>query len=114
VIGLTALAIGTSLPELAATIAATRRGHYDTSLGLIFGSNIFVGMGAIGLSSLFGHLPVTTANILFDLPVMMVAMVFPFLPLLAGRVPGRVTGYILLMGYVVYFYALFTFYGVFV
>ena len=113
VIALTLVAVGTSLPELATTIAATRRGHLDTTIGLIFGSNVFVGMGAIGLSGLFGRLPVTTANRLFDLPVMMVAMFLPFVPLLFGRVPGRLMGYVLLIGYAVYVYALFTIYGVF-
>ena len=113
VIALTLVAVGTSLPELATTIAATRRGHLDTTIGLIFGSNVFVGMGAIGLSGLFGRLPITTANRLFDLPVMMLAMIFPFVPLLFGRTPGRLTGYVLLIGYAVYVYALFTLYGVF-
>lgn len=113
VIALTLVAVGTSLPELATTIAATRRGHLDTTIGMIFGSNVFVGMGAIGLSGLFGRLPVTTANRLFDLPVMMLAMMLPFVPLLFGRTPGRLMGYLLLIGYAVYVYALFTFYGIF-
>ena len=113
VIALTLVTIGTSLPELAATIAATRRGHVDTTIGLIFGSNVFVGMGAVGISGLFGRLPITTANRLFDLPVMMLAMAIPFLPLLFGRVPGRATGVILLAGYALYVYALFTLYGIF-
>ena len=113
VIALTLVAVGTSLPELATTIAATRRGHLDTTIGLIFGSNVFVGMGAIGISGLFGRLPITAANRLFDLPVMMLAMILPFVPLLFGRTPGRIMGYLLLIGYAVYVYALFTFYGVF-
>lgn len=113
VIALTLVAVGTSLPELATTIAATRRGHLDTTIGLIFGSNVFVGMGAIGLSGLFGRLPVTTANRLFDLPVMLLAMALPFVPLLFGRTPGRVMGCVLLTGYAVYVYALFTLYGIF-
>ena len=113
VIALTLVTIGTSLPELAATIAATRRGHVDTTIGLIFGSNVFVGMGAVGISGLLGPLPVTAANRLFDLPVMLLAMTIPFLPLLVGRVPGRITGGVLLAGYALYVYALFTLYGVF-
>ena len=44
---------------------------------------------------------------------MMLAMVLPFVPLLFGRTPGRITGYVLLIGYAVYVYALFTLYGIF-
>ena len=113
VIALTLVTVGTSLPELATTVAATRRGHVDTTIGMIFGSNVFVGMGAVGISGLFAPLPVTTANRLFDLPVMMLAMSVPFLPLLFRRVPGRLTGCFLLTGYAVYVYALFTLYEVF-
>lgn len=113
VISLTLVAIGTSLPELATTLAALRRGHVDTTLGLIFGSNIFVGMGAVGISALCGPLQVSAANRLFDLPVMMAVTILPFLPLAWGRVPGRVMGAALLVAYGVYAYALFTFYGVF-
>ena len=113
VIALTLVAIGTSLPELATTIAATRRGHLDTSIGLIFGSNIFVGAGAIGVSGLCGPLTVTAANRLFDLPVMMLVTGIPFVPLLWGKAPGRIMGYLLLLGYAAYVYALFTLYGIF-
>ena len=113
VVGLTLVAVGTSLPELAACWAATRRGHLDTTIGLIFGESIFVGMGATGISALFGRLTITPANQLFDLPVMLILRMLPFLPLLWGRTPGRVTGYILLVGYAVYIYALFALYGVF-
>ena len=113
VIALTLVAVGTSLPELATTIAATRRGHLDTAIGMIFGEGIFVGMGAIGLSSLFGRLPITTANRLFDIPVMLLGVILPFVPLLFGKMPGRLMGCILLIGYAVYVYALFTFYGIF-
>jgi len=113
VVGLTLVAVGTSLPELAASLAATRRGHLDTSIGLIFGESIFVGMGATGISALCGRLTITPANQLFDLPVMLVLRVLPFVPLLFGRVPGKKMGILLLIGYAAYVYALFTIYGVF-
>ena len=113
VVGLTLVAVGTSLPELAASLAATRRGHMDTSIGLIFGESIFVGMGATGISALCGRLTITPANHLFDLPVMLVLRVLPFIPLLFGKVPGKGMGYLLIIGYGLYVYALFTIYGVF-
>jgi cation:H+ antiporter len=50
VIGLTIIAIGTSLPELAASIAATRRGEHDIALGNIIGSNLFNTLAVVGIA----------------------------------------------------------------
>jgi len=113
VVALTLVAVGTSLPELAASLAATRRGHVDTSIGLIFGESVFVGMGATGLSALFGPLTLTPANRLLDLPVMLLLRGLPFLPLLFGRAPGKVMGVLMLAGYAIYLYCIFTIYGIF-
>lgn len=113
VIALTLVAAGTSLPELATALAAFRRGHSDTSIGIILGSNIYNALGVIGLSGLFTRLPVSTGNRLFDLPVMLVLFAMLLLPALAGRAPGRRTGYALLGTYAVYTYSLFTVYAIF-
>ncbi len=112
VISLTIVAAGTSLPEMAAALAATRRGHQDTSLGIIFGSTLFV-VGVIGLSGLLRPLVYTVANRLYDLPIMLLITILPFLPCLFGKTPGRVTGYVLLAVFGLYMYSLFTLYGVF-
>ncbi len=113
VIALTFIAAGTSLPELATVLAAGSRNHHDTSVGIIFGSNIYNMLGVIGISGLIGRLPVETANRLFDFPVMMLILFIPFVPLLMNRMPGRKTGWTLLTIYTIYTYSLFTIYKVF-
>lgn len=50
IIGLTVVAVGTSLPELAASIAATRKGEHDIALGNILGSNLFNTLAVVGLA----------------------------------------------------------------
>lgn len=58
VIGLTLVAIGTSLPELATTVAAALRKQADVALGNVIGSNMFNLLGIIGVASLVGPIPV--------------------------------------------------------
>ena len=113
VIALTLVSAGTSLPELATSWAACKRGHYDTSVGLIFGSNIYNVSGVIGCSGLIHHLPYTAAHRLYDIPVMIVIQVILLAPVLWNRSPGRKTGYALLIVYGLYVYSLFTLYGIF-
>lgn len=113
VVALALIALGTSLPELATALAAAGRGHQDTSVGIIAGSNVYNALGVLGLAGLISPLPVTLANRLFDLPVMLVALALPLLPLVRGKEPGRRTGYALVALYGVYTYSLFTLYGIF-
>lgn len=62
-IGLTIVAIGTSLPELATTITATRKGKADIAIGNVIGSNIFNIFLILGLSAAIKPLPVQSASI---------------------------------------------------
>ena len=107
-IGLTIVAAGTSLPEVATSIMATIRGQRDIAVGNIIGSNIFNLMLILGLSSLFsdGGLSVSPSLISFDIPIM-VAAVFLIFPLLwTSRKLVRWEGGILFLGYVGYGVAL--------
>ena len=70
VIGLTLVAVGTSLPELATTIMAARRGQSDVALGNILGSGIFNILGILGTTALVAPLPVEP-SILPDTLVML-------------------------------------------
>lgn len=70
VIGLTLVAVGTSLPELATTIMAARRGQSDVALGNILGSGIFNILGILGTTALVAALPVTP-DILPDIWIML-------------------------------------------
>ena len=71
VIGLTLVAIGTSLPELATTVMAALRRHSDVALGNVIGSNMFNLLGIIGVAALVGPIPVDAAILRFDLWVML-------------------------------------------
>ncbi|RVT87288.1 calcium/sodium antiporter [Rhodobacteraceae bacterium CCMM004] len=71
VIGLTLVAIGTSLPELATTVMAGLRRQADVALGNVIGSNIFNLLAIIGITSLVGTVPVDPGFLTFDLWVML-------------------------------------------
>ena len=71
VIGLTLVAIGTSLPELATTIMATLRKQADVVLGNVIGSNLFNLLAIMGIAAFFGPLPVPDGFLGFDLWVML-------------------------------------------
>lgn len=73
VIGLTIVAIGTSLPELSTAIMAGIRGHSDVSLGNILGSNIYNMMGILGITALVRPLTIPASILTFDLWIMVAA-----------------------------------------
>jgi cation:H+ antiporter len=105
VIGLTIIALGTSLPELAASIAASRKGHSDLVLGNILGSNAFNLMSVLGISALISPAQLETAVLTRDIPVMCVITflfwAFAFKIRGSGMI-GRVKGAILLSLYAGY------------
>ncbi|MEL7369569.1 MAG: calcium/sodium antiporter [Myxococcota bacterium] len=82
VIGLTVIAVGTSLPEIATSVAATLRGQGELAVGNVVGSNIYNILAVVGLTGLVseGGLPVSDAALAFDLPVM-AATCFACLPI---------------------------------
>ncbi|MBO5864979.1 MAG: calcium/sodium antiporter [Bacteroidaceae bacterium] len=99
-ISLTLIACGTSLPELAASVAAAVKKNTDMALGNIIGSNIFNITLILGLSSQV--MPLTSSGITFiDYIVMIVAAVLPLIIGLRGRI-SRVNGLFMLMGFIIY------------
>ncbi|MGP1356560.1 calcium/sodium antiporter [Roseicyclus sp.] len=92
VIGLTLVAVGTSLPELATTVMAAIRKHADVALGNVIGSNMFNLLAIIGISSLVGPIPVDPGILGFDIWVMLAASLvlapFVFLRWSMGRGVG--------------------------
>lgn len=70
VIGLTLVAVGTSLPELATTVIAAIRRQADVALGNVIGSNMFNLLGILGVASLVGPIPVAPEFLSFDIWVM--------------------------------------------
>ena len=79
VIGLTLVALGTSLPELATTVMAALRRQADVALGNVIGSNMFNLLAIIGVASLIAPIPVDPEFLTFDLWVMLGAslLIFP-------------------------------------
>lgn len=104
VIGLTVVAIGTSLPELATSIVALRRGERDMAVGNIVGSNLFnIGL-VLGLPAVIfsGGIPVPTAAIALDMPLML-ATAIALLPVaFTGFVIRRWEGGIFVSLYLAY------------
>ena len=80
VIGLTLVAIGTSLPELATTVMAALRRQADVAIGNVIGSNMFNLLAIIGLASFVGDIEVGREVLEFDLWVMLAAslILLPF------------------------------------
>lgn len=102
VIGLTVIAMGTSLPELAATLAASRHGDSKIVLGNILGSNIFNVLGILGLTSLIIPVPVHPRAASLDNWVMLAFAVALFPMMLIGRKVTRTDAAILLTGFALY------------
>ena len=70
IVGLTVVAIGTSLPELASSIAATRKGEHDIALGNVVGSNLFNTLGVVGLAAVIKPFEIESIALTRDFPVM--------------------------------------------
>ncbi|RKF16410.1 sodium:calcium antiporter [Roseovarius spongiae] len=102
VIGLTLVALGTSLPELATTVMAALRRQADVALGNVIGSNMFNLLAIIGIAALVGPVPVDPEFLRFDLWVMLGAsvLIYPFV--FKGWDIGRRWGIALTAFYVVY------------
>ncbi len=92
VIGLTLVAIGTSLPELATTVMATLRRQAEVALGNVIGSNMFNLLAIIGVAALVGPIPVSQSILTFDIWIMLAASLalvpFVYFRLNMGRSVG--------------------------
>lgn len=104
-IGLTIVAVGTSLPELATSLIAALRRQSEIAIGNIVGSNIFNVLGILGVTSLIAPIPVAPRFLTFDLPVMIALSLILTALLLTRPVIGRGVGVAMLAGYVVYIWA---------
>ncbi len=112
VIGLTLVAVGTSLPELSISVIAVLRRHADVAVGNVLGSNIFNVLGVLGVSALLQPLPVHARILQFDQWVMLGTSLLLLLFLYTGRRLSRLEGGILLTCYGAYVGLSFTTFGV--
>lgn len=101
-IGLTIIALGTSLPELFTSVTAARKGNADIAIGNIIGSNIFNILFVAGLSALL--LPVPFAKeFIFDTAVAVAALILLLAFTIKTHRLGRIAGVVMLCCYALYF-----------
>lgn len=101
-IGLTIVALGTSLPELVTSVSAARKGEADIAIGNIIGSNLFNILFVVGTTALIT--PVVFEPVfLIDTLIAAAAVIFLWLSVLRRRILSRTSGIIMLAGYAVYF-----------
>ncbi len=104
IIGLTIVAAGTSLPEVATSIIASIRGERDIAVGNVVGSNIFNILAVLGISSMVSPtgVPVSAAALQFDIPIM-IAVAIACLPIFfTGHTIRRWEGFVFLGFYIAY------------
>tara|TARA_R110000850_G_C9996329_1_gene468493 strand:+ start:126816 stop:127790 length:975 start_codon:yes stop_codon:yes gene_type:complete len=106
IIGLTIVALGTSLPELAASVIAARKGEHDIAIGNVVGSNMFNLLAVVGIAGVIAPMPQLSPDVLIrDWPVMMAMTVGLFVMAYGFRGEGRlnrIEGVILLASYIAY------------
>ena len=101
-IGLTIVAVGTSLPELATSLIAAFRRQSEIAIGNIVGSNIFNVLGILGLTAVIAPVPVAPRFLSFDLPILIAVSLVLTLLLLTRPVIGRGVGIAMMLAYVTY------------
>jgi cation:H+ antiporter len=113
IIGLTIVALGTSLPELAASIASIKKGEPDLAIGNVVGSNLFNSLAVVGIPATITSFSIDRLAVTRDLPVVIgITLLFFALSRFPTASPGlsRLKGFWLLAGFVIY--QLYLYYGV--
>lgn len=105
IIGLTIVAVGTSLPEIATVVVATYRGHPEVAIGNVLGSNVFNVFAVMGASALAGPIMIDSSLKIFDFWVMLVSSFVLLLFVLRRQPIGRKTGLAFTVAYVLYILA---------
>jgi len=91
IIGLTIVAIGTSLPELAASIVSARKGEHDIALGNVIGSNMFNTLGVLGVTGLIQPSLLSDGVLTRDLPIMVALTILMFIMAFGRKNAGTIT-----------------------
>ena len=107
-IGLTLLAVGTSLPEIGAGLVAVMKRQGEVLIGNVLGSNVFNILGAGGIISMFGPIRVAPTFQQYDHWALGLATLVASLLILTKARLGRLTGILLLLIYAAYIYGLIT------
>ncbi|KDE60433.1 cation transporter [Halostagnicola sp. A56] len=98
-IGLTVLAIGTSLPELAASAIGAARGETEFAIGNVVGSNIYNVLAVLGIVALITPIQIATSTIQFEFPALIVFTLVLVAMMSYGRTLTRLDGLVLVAGY---------------
>jgi len=106
VIAASAVALGTSLPELMVSISAARRGNAEMAIGNILGSNIFNSFAVMGIPALFGRLIIPSSIVLGALPVLIIATLLFYFVTHQKRIT-QWEGWLLLIFYILFISRLF-------
>ena len=104
-IGLTIVAIGTSLPELVTSVIAARKGESDIAMGNVIGSNIFNILFVLGLSSVITPIAITGADIInsmYDIIIVALVTLLIYIPIVRKQKISRVVGAAMVIAYIVY------------
>jgi cation:H+ antiporter len=101
-IGLTIVAVGTSLPELATSLIAALRRQSEIAIGNIVGSNIFNILGILGTTAMISPIPVAPRFLSFDLPIMIAVSALLTFLLVTRPTIGRGMGLVMLIAYIAY------------
>ena len=108
IIGLTVVAIGTSLPELVTSVVAAKKGETDIAVGNVIGSNIFNILLVAGTASLFHPLAfLPEANLIDSLVSLCAALLLVFLAIVGKNKLGRMGGAVMVGAFIVYYVYLF-------
>jgi cation:H+ antiporter len=101
-IGLTIVAIGTSLPELATSVIAALRGHGDIAVGNVVGSNIFNVLLILGASGLAGSIDTPMSELVIELVALGGMTLLAAVAMATRRTVGRLEAIVMLLGYVLF------------
>ena len=107
VIGLSLIALGTSLPELSTTVIAALHKSSDVAIGNVIGSNMFNILAILGITALLTEIPVDPMFLRFDLWVMFACTVMLWLFVLTKTTIRKPAGVLFLAGYLGYMYTLY-------
>jgi cation:H+ antiporter len=111
IIGLTLVALGTSLPELITAISATLKGHQDLSIGNILGANTMDIALILGFSSQIREIPILDQSLMYDFPFMIVIMLLLIIFGITKKRLDRWEGVVIMLVYFGYIAGLFLLYN---
>lgn len=106
IIAISAVAFGTSLPELVVSVNAARRGNLEVAIGNVLGSSVFNSFAVLGIPALLAPLPVMSGVLSLGVPVMLVATLLYFF-MAQDREMTRWEGWLLILFYVLFLGTLF-------